>query len=105
MSEHMLYIKNVAIVAQTPHQNITNVTKQNIASKEIPMMEFHTKYVKLFVNMLSIIIVLLNTKFHYTSENSYFEVILVQDPVTNLGITLEYPTHYPNPNTIPYSNP
>ena len=30
---------------------------------------------KLFVNMLSFICVLLNTKFHNTSENFYFEVI------------------------------
>ena len=64
MSEHMIYIKNV-----------TNVTKQNIASKEILTIEFHMKYMKLFVNMLSVICVLLNTKFHNTSENFYFEVI------------------------------
>ena len=37
---------------------------------------------KLFVNMLSIICVLLNTKFHNTSKNFHFEVILVQDPVS-----------------------
>ena len=36
--------------------------------------EFHTKYMKLFVNILSVICVLLNTK--STSENFYFEVIL-----------------------------
>ena len=64
MSEHMIYIKNVTNVTQTLHQNVTNVTKQNIASKEILTIEFHTKYMKLFVNMLSIICVLLNTKFH-----------------------------------------
>ena len=33
MSEHMIYIKNVTNVTQTLHQNVTNVTKQNIASK------------------------------------------------------------------------
>ena len=49
MSEHMIYIKNVTNVTQTLHQNITNVTKQNIASKEILTIEFHTKYMKLFV--------------------------------------------------------
>ena len=76
MSEHMIYIKNVTNVTQTLHQNVTNVTKQNIASKEILTIEFHTKYMKLFVNMLSVICVLLNTKFHNTSENFYFEVIL-----------------------------
>ena len=82
MSEHMIYIKNVTNVTKTLHQNVTNVTRQNIASKEIPTIEFHTKYMKLFVNMLSIICVLLNTKFHNTSENFYFEVILVQEPVS-----------------------
>ena len=50
MSEHMIYIKNVTNVTQTLHQNVTNVTKQNIASKEILTIEFHTKYMKLFVN-------------------------------------------------------
>ena len=39
----MIYIKNVTNVTQTLHQNVTNVTKQNIASKEIPTIEFHTK--------------------------------------------------------------
>ena len=48
MSEHMIYIKNVTNVTQTLHQNVTNVTKQNIASKEILTIEFHTKYMKLF---------------------------------------------------------
>ena len=76
MSEHMIYIKNVTNMTQTLHQNVTNVTKQNIASKEILTIEFHTKYMKLYVNMLSVICVLLNTKFHNTSENFYFEVIL-----------------------------
>ena len=41
MSEHMIYIKNVTNVTQTLHQNVTNVTKQNIASKEILTIEFH----------------------------------------------------------------
>ena len=88
MSEHMIYIKNVTNVTQTLHQNVTNVTKQNIASKEILTIEFHTKYMKLFVNMLSVICVLLNTKFHNTSENFYFEVIwrrtIVSCKVTNV---------------------
>ena len=88
MSEHMIYIKNVTNVTQTLHQNVTNVTKQNIASKEILTIEFHTKYMKLFVNMLSVICILLNTKFHNTSENFYFEVILsrtiVSCKVTNV---------------------
>ena len=88
MSEHMIYIKNVTNVTQTLHQNVTNVTKQNIASKEILTIEFHTKYMKLFVNMLSVICVLLNTKFHNTSENFYFEIILsstiVSCKVTNV---------------------
>ena len=88
MSEHMIYIKNVTNVTQTLHQNVTNVTKQNIASKEILTIKFHTKYMKLFVNMLSVICVLLNTKFHNTSENFYFEVILsrtiVSCKVTNV---------------------
>ena len=75
MSEHMIYIKNVTNVTQTLHQNVTNVIKQNIASKEILTIEFHTKFMKLFVNMLSVICVLLNTKFHNT-ENFCFEVIL-----------------------------
>ena len=88
MSEHMIYIKNVTNVTQTLHQNVTNVTKQNIASKEILTIEFHTKYMKLFVNMLSVICVLLNTEFHNISENFYFEVILgrtiVSCKVTNV---------------------
>ena len=88
MSEHMIYIKNVTNVTHTLHQNVTNVTKQNIASKEILTIEFHTKYMNLFVNMLSVICVLLNTKFHNTSENFYFEVILsrtiVSCKVTNV---------------------
>ena len=61
MSEHMIYIKNVTNVTKMLHQNVTNVTRQNIASKEIPTIEFHTKYMKLFVNMLSIICVLLKS--------------------------------------------
>ena len=69
-------------------QNVTNVTKQNIASKEILTIEFHTKNMKLFVNMLSIISILLNTKLHNTSENFYFEVIwtktIVSCKVTNV---------------------
>ena len=40
MSEHIIYIKNVTNVTQTSHQNVTNVTKQNIASKEILTIEF-----------------------------------------------------------------
>ena len=88
MSEHMIYIKNVTNVTQTLHQNVTNVTKQNIASKEILTIEFHTKYMKLFVNMLFVICVLLNTKFHNTSQNFYFEVIwnktIVSCKVTNM---------------------
>ena len=43
---------------------------------------------KLFVNMLFVICVLLNTKFHNTSENFYFEVIwsrtIVSCKVTNV---------------------
>ena len=62
MSEHMIFIKNVTNVTQALHQNVTNGTKQNITSKEILTIEFHTKYMKLFVNMLSVICVLLNTK-------------------------------------------
>ena len=46
MSEHVIYIKNVTNVTQTLHQNVTNVTKQNIASKEILTIEFHTKYIR-----------------------------------------------------------
>ena len=42
MNEHMIYIKNVTNVTQTLQQNVTNVTKQNIASKEILTIEFHT---------------------------------------------------------------
>ena len=88
MSEHMIYIKNVTNMTQTLHQNVTNVTKQNIASREILTLEFHTKYMKLFVNMLSVICVLFNTKFHNTSENFSFEVIwsrtIVSCKVTNL---------------------
>ena len=88
MSEHMIYIKNVTNVTQTLHQNVTNMTKQNVASKEILTIEFHTKYMKLFVNMLFVICVLLNTKFHNTSENFYFEVIwsrtIVSCKVTNV---------------------
>ena len=64
MSEHMIYIKNVTNVTQTLHQNVTNMTKQNIASKEILTIEFHTKYMTLFVNMLSVICVLLSTITH-----------------------------------------
>ena len=82
MSEHVICIKNVTNVTKTLHQNVTNVTKHNKASTEIPTIEFHKKYMKLFVNMLSIICVLLNTKFHNTSENFYFEVISVQELVS-----------------------
>ena len=39
----MIYIKNVTNVTQTLHQNVTNMTKQNKASKEILTIEFHTK--------------------------------------------------------------
>ena len=73
MSEHMIFIKNVTNVTQALHQNVTNVTKQNIASTEILTIEFHSKYMKLFVNTLSVICVLLNTKFHNTSENFYLK--------------------------------
>ena len=82
ISEHMIYIQNVPNVTETLHQNVTNVTKQNFASYEIPTIEFHKKYMELFVNMLSIICVLLNTKFHNTPQKFYFEVILMQDPVS-----------------------
>ena len=51
----MIYIKNVENATQTLHQNVTNMTKQNIASNEIPGIQYHMKYMKLFVNMLSII--------------------------------------------------
>ena len=77
----MIYIKNVTNMTQTLHQNVTEVTKQNIVLKQIPTIEFHIKYMKLFVNMLSITCVLLNTKFHNTSENFYFEVILVYEQI------------------------
>ena len=73
--------QNVTNLTQTLHQNVTKETEQNIASKEIPTIEFHTKHMKLFVNILSIISVLLNTKIHNTSEYFYFEVILVHDPL------------------------
>ena len=82
MSEHLIYVTNVTNVTRTLHQNVTNMTEQNIASKEIPMREFHTKYMELFVNMLSIICASLNKKFLYTSEKFYFEVSLVQEPVS-----------------------
>ena len=94
MSEHMIYIKNVTNLTQTLHQNVTNMTKQNVASKEIltkrnpddrisyEVYEIVCKY------MLSIICALLNTKFHNTSENFYLEVIwsrtLVSCKVTNV---------------------
>ena len=88
MIEHMIYINHETNVTQTLHQNVTNETKQNIASKEILTIEFHTNRMKLFVNMFSVICVLLNTKFHNTSENFYFEVILsrtiVSCKVTNV---------------------
>ena len=77
----MIYIKNVTKVTKTLHQNVTNVTKQNTASKEIPTIEFHTKYMKLFVNIM-LSCVLLNSKFHNTPEKFNFEVILVQEPVS-----------------------
>ena len=35
MSEHMIYIINVTNVTKTLHQNVTNVTKLGISSKEI----------------------------------------------------------------------
>ena len=75
MSEHMIHTKNVTNVTQSLHQNITNVTKQNIASKEIPTIEFEI----VIVDMLSIICVLLDTKFHNTLEKFYFKVILQRD--------------------------
>ena len=56
--------------------------KKIMHQKEILMIESHMKYMKLFVNMLSIICVLLNKKFHNTSESFYFEVILVQETVS-----------------------
>ena len=75
MSQHIIYIKNVTNVTQTLHQNVTNVTQQNTASKEILTIEFHTKYMKLFVNMLSVICVLLNT-YSITHQRIFtFEVI------------------------------
>ena len=40
----MIYIKTVTNVTQMLHQNVTKVSKQNIASKEILTIEFHTKY-------------------------------------------------------------
>ena len=49
MSEHMIYIKNITNVTQTLHQNVTNVTKQNIASKEMPTTEFHTNIYEIFI--------------------------------------------------------
>ena len=50
MIEHMIYIKMVTNVTQTLHQNVTNITKQNIASKVIPndkiSYDEQTKYMK-----------------------------------------------------------
>ena len=63
MSEHMILYQICHKRDPNVTPNVTNVTKQNIASKEILTIEFHTKYMKLFVNMLSVICVLLNTKF------------------------------------------
>ena len=74
MSEHMIYIKNVTNVTQTLHQNVPKTWPNKIG--------FHTNYMKLFVNMLSVICVLFNTKFHNTSENFYFEVILSRTVVS-----------------------
>ena len=57
MSEHMIFIKNVTNVTQAVpwlHQNVTNVTKQNIASKEILMIEFHEIVCKYVVRHLCI---------------------------------------------------
>ena len=54
MSEHMVHIKNVTNVTQRYTKINVNVTKQNIASIEIPATEFQTKCMKLFINMLSI---------------------------------------------------
>ena len=87
MSEHMIYIKNVTNVTQTLHQNVTNVTQTKYCIKRNPddrisyeVYEIVCKYV---VRHL-----LLNTKFHNTSENFYFEVILsrtiVSCKVTNV---------------------
>ena len=87
MSEHMIYIKNVTNVTQTLHQNVTNVTKQNIASKEILTNRISYEVYEI-VYMLFVICVLLNTKFHNTSEKFYFEVIwsrtIVSYKVTNV---------------------
>ena len=58
------------------------MTKQNVASKEIPTIEFHIKCMESFINVLSIICELITTKFHNTPETFYFEVILVQDLVS-----------------------
>ena len=88
MSEHMIYY-------QKCHKRDPNVTPKchkrdqtKFCIKRNPDKEFHTKYMKLFVNMLFVICVLLNTKFHNTSENFYFEVIwgrtIVSCKVTNV---------------------
>ena len=47
----------------------------NYCIKRNPTIDFYMKYMKLFVNMLSIICALLNTNVYNTSENFYFEVI------------------------------
>ena len=77
---------------QKCHKREPNVTPKchkrdqtKFASKEILTIEFHTKYMKLFVNMLFVICVLLNTKFHNTSENFYFEVIWSRTIVSSRG--------------------
>ena len=89
ISEHMIYIKNVTNVTQTLHENVTNVTKQNIASKEILTIEFHTKYMKLFVNICCPSSVYCSIQNSITHQRIFtFEVILsrtiVSCKVTNV---------------------
>ena len=57
MSEHMIYSTNVTNVTKTLHQNVTYVTKQNIAPKEFLMREFHTKYMDLISIIFRICII------------------------------------------------
>ena len=74
---HLLANCTTKEVWYTCGRMVGSVLRCRIASKDIGTIEFHIKYMKLFVNMLFIICacVLLNTKFRNTSENIYLEVI------------------------------
>ena len=95
MSEHTIYLKNVTNVTKKLHQNVTNSTKRYqtkhcIKRNRLDWILCYCR--KLFLNILSIICVKLNTKILNMPQNFYFEIIWskTQFCATSHNVTKRY---------------